>query len=698
MAVISKIRQKSILLLIVLGVALLGFILGSDFISGRGNNGQPEQFIAEVDGKDIHGRSFSNLVEEQIEMYKENAQVSTVPDQVRDQIRDQVWNDMIQEQVLIAKAKEAGVDVTGEEFVEGMIKGANPHPSIRQNFTNPQTGEYNAANVLNMINNLENDETGEDIRRWEIFEDGVRKDQIKTKYFNLLKKGMYVTTLQANHDATSKNQKASISYVGKRYTTIKDDEVEIAEADIQKYYNEHKSDARFQQKEATRSIDYVVFDVIPTSSDTELIVNTLKSLKKQFKDTKDDTLFVSSYGSTGGGNIRYYTKHTVPANLDTVIFQASVGEVLGPIMDEADGKLKLIKVIETKEAPDSVKASHILIRINNGDTTMAQAKADSLQNLLKQGADFTQLALQNSEDQGSAANGGDLGWFQEGQMIKPFNDASFNGKTGDIVQVMSNYGIHIINITDQTESVEKRLVANIDKQIIPTRSTTETAYNQANAFSLNNAGETFVEKGNEMGLRIADGIKETDKTVRGLGESRDLVRWIYEAERGNVSEPIELEDKFVVARLSNIKPKGTLTLEQVKEEIEAEVLKEKKAEKIMAMLSGGNDLQAASSAWGSPVETAQNVSFSAYSVPGLGAEKKVIGATFALSEGSVSKPIKGEFGVYLVKVDGLTKTETQDVSFNKKSLARAYASRVDYQAFNVLKEKANIKDNRSKFF
>ncbi len=697
MAVIGKIRQRSMLVIIVLGVALVGFILGEGFLSGQGASQQP-QFIAEINGEEIPYNKFLNKVDEQVEIYKKNAQTITVPDDIKEQIREQVWNDFEQDLVVVKRAKDLGLSVTGNEFVKGLIQGKNPHPAIAQNFGDPQTGQFNPATVSNYIQNLENDETGEEQARWNSFEEGIQKDHIKTKYLNMLKKGLYTTNVQAKLSAQNKSQSANISYVTKRFSSIENADISFTDADLQTYYNAHKNDAKYQATDATRSIKYVSFNVTPTAEDKQLIRNTLNSLKVQFKETKDDTLFVSSYASKAAGSIRYYTKNTIPASLDTLITQATKKQVIGPVLDSEDGKLKLLKILDIKQAPDSAKASHIFVRINNGDTLAAQAKIDSLYNLIQSGMPFEQVAATGSEDQETGKNGGDLGWFQEGRMLPVISDFAFNGgEINEVTKVESSQGLHIIKITDLTEKLEKRLVATIDKQIVPSRSTIETAYNLASKFSLNNSESGFEE--NAKGLRDAAQIKESDKTIRGLGDSRDLVRWVFEGSKGDVSEPFELEDRFVVAKITETRPKGTPSLDLIKTEIEQEVIKQKKAEKLIEQLGGNYSLQTAATKWSETIKTADNVTFGAYTVPGLGAEKEVIGATFALKKGEVSKPIVGEFGVFLIKLENLTgKTATEVSIADKTQLNQAYKSRVDYQAYNVLKEKSDITDNRSKFF
>ncbi len=694
MAVLSKIRNNGKLVVGIVFIALLGFILNDLFSGGQGNVG--ERYVGEIDGSKIDYALFDQKVQTQSELYKQRTGEISLSQEIMDQIREQVWNDFKEDLVLIKTIQKAGISVPVEELAD-MIQGSNPHPMIVQSFTNPQTGAFNRNDVIRYLQSLDDEKNAEEKYKWTLFEESLKKDRIANKYYNIIKKGLYVTQLEAKNKKNKKNTKVDISYVLKRYNMLPDSSVTFTEKELRKYYNEHNNEPKFQQKETVREIEYVSYPVIPTSDDTLSIIKSLEGYKAQFEKSKDDTLFVRSYGSSKN-SIKYYTKNSIPKVLDSLVFNSAESSVVGPVLDVTDNTYKIAKVISTKFGPDSVRARHILIRIEGNDTLKAQSKADSIRNVLNSGMPFEILAQQFSQDQGSASKGGDLDWFTEGAMVKPFNDACFEGKKGDIKLVTSQFGIHIIEITDQTQAMKKILLAIVDKEIEPSQQTITKVFNTAESFSMQNKGAAFTEEGNKIGLRISGDIKESDKMIRGIGNARDLVRWTFEAKTEEVSEPFELDNQIIVAKLTKIKEKGLLSFEAMKEEIELEVIKQKKAEKFIQELSGANDLNSIASKWGSEVQTSAGINFSSYSIPGIGAERKLLGVLFAKNQGEITAPVIGDFGVYIAKIDNKQEPNVADYSDNKNQLKRTYTSSVDYTVFKTLQEIKEIKDNRYKFF
>lgn len=697
MAVLTKIRNQGKLVFVIILIALIGFIMNDLFTGPGASFGSQDTKIGTINGRTIDYKEFDQKVQIQAELYKERTQQAALGEEVMGQIRDQVWNTYQEDLILMEVVKEAGVAVSTEELVD-LIQGPNPHPQILQNFTNPNTGKFNPADVTRYLESLDKEENAASKAQWVMFEQGLKKERISNKYYNLIKKGLYATTLDAKYDFKAKNERADVLYVAKRYNTISDSLVTFTEEDLSAYYQTHNQEPQFQQKEDVRDVEYVSYDVIPTAEDVEDIRLSLDKLKEQFEKTKDDTLFVTSYATTRN-NIKYYTKNSVSPALDSLVFATETGHVVGPVIDAQENSYKLAKVLTNKVGPDSVKARHILLKIANNDTMAAKTKADSLKNILKTGVPFEIIAKQFSADQGSAEKGGDLGWFTEGTMVKVFNDACFNGKKGDMPVVTSQFGVHLIEITDQTPAVRKLLLAVVDKPIEPSTQTYEKAYNLASTFSINNKGEKFTEEANKIGLKMAEGIKPSDKMVRGLGDARSLVQWAYKAELNDVSEPFELDNKVVVAKLTKIKEKGTLPLDLVKDLVEVEVIKQKKAEKISAEISGLSDLNAIASKWIGIVDTARSVNFASYSVPGMGAERKVLGTIFALNKGVLSKPVAGDYGVYVVLVqDKVDVSANATFNDNKQFIARNYSGRVDYEVYKTLQELYGVEDHRYKFF
>lgn len=701
MSVLAKIREKSGLLLLVIGGALVLFIAGDLLTSNTSVFNRTATDVGEVAGRRITGEEFEMRVAKAEENYRLNTGQQSIDEGLRDMLRQQTWNQMLNEIIMEAEYKELGLVVSPQELYD-MVRGSDPHPSVKQAFTNPNTGIFDPQAVLNFLKNMENDESGATKARWVEFEASIKRERLNEKYNNLITKGLYVPTTFAKLDYEAKNRLANIQYVAKRYNTIADSTIVLTDADLQKYYKEHLQE--FEQ-EASRKIEYVVFDVFPSQADEQKILEEISSLKNEFAQTDDDTAFIAANSDLPLNGAKY-TKTQLPADMEEAVFANGKGYVHGPYKE---GNLyKLAKVVELQAASDSVKARHILIKINDNDTAKAQAKADSLKNLIKKGKKFEDLAKEHSEDPGSGANGGDLGWFTEGTMVKPFNDACFNGKKGDMPIVVSQFGVHLIEILDKTAPIQKASLLYLEKQVEPSSKTAQEVYIKASEFvSKANNKESFDKTAEEMGLvkRVAENIKEVDRNLVGLNNTKEIIRWVYndKTKEGSVSKPFEIDNKFIVAVLTEIREKGYATLEQVKTQVEIGARKDKKAEifinEFNQAMANGNTLESIASKVNGAVETADNVNFGAFAIPGMGREPRVLGTIFATKQGAISKPIKGETGVFIVSPQSFTEpAQVSDYSPYKLQLSGALTNRAAGEVFEALKQKANIIDNRGKFY
>lgn len=709
MAIITKIRNQSALLIGAIGIAMLLFIVGGDFLTS-GSFFRGEANIGEIAGDNISYRDFEERLEREIIQGYGDA---LIDENTREQARQSLWNMLIHEKVMFREYDKLGLAVSPEELFY-QIKTNEPSQRLLRYFTDPQTGrviEYFAnpqtgsLDPERVVGYLQQLITNQQMDRWLPIEKDIKIDRQNTKFFNLIKKGLYVTSKEAENDFISKNKKVTFRYVAKNYESVEDSSIALSDKEIKDYYDEHKMDPQYQQKETVRSIQYIVFEAIPSEQDKEFIKNSLLELKDKFQSATDDSLFVRENADTRD-NIKYYSGGSFPAGVDTIIFNADSGSVIGPYLEadnssEGNGYYKLAKISGIKYVSDSVNARHILIKIADGDTAKALAKADSLKKIIKAKKNFPEMAKQFSEDFGSAQDGGNLNWFTEGMMVKPFNDACFEGNIGDLPVVTSQFGVHLIEILDKTKPVKKALVAIVDRKIEPGKKTVEEAYNKASAFSINNnTAEKFKSEGNVLGIRQADNLKEGDKLIGGLDNPREIIRWAYTKEAGDVSQVFELGEKFVVAHLTDIKEEGTLPLESVKDMVKSELIKEKKAEQFISQMKGFSNVDELARSFNAKVETATDITFASNAIPGIGPEKELIGKVFTLKQGDMSLPIKGTKGVFVVVIDNITEASTQgaDLKPNTEQLSRNVQSRVDYEVFNAMQKSANIKDNRGKFY
>lgn len=697
MSVLEKIRSRSGLLLGVIAVALLIFILQSAFESGNSFFSSDKDKVGEVAGEKISYQEFDFKVQQATENEKQRQKQNGMDDNTTEQLRQQTWNQIVFEKIMLKEYDKVGVTVSTDELYD-MVAGKDPHPNVRQSFTDPQTGEFNPANVINFLNQMNQDQTGQSKAQWINFEAAIKKERIATKYTNLIKGGLYATKNDAKNDYTAKNSIANFSFVAQRYASIPDADVKVTDEDIQKYYNENKN--KYKQPENARSVDYVTWEVTPSEHDIKQTEEAILALKEEFATAKNDTQYVNA-NSDKKFEAAFQKKGVFAPIIDSMLFNAPVGTVYGPYLDGTT--YKIAKLSATKIAPDSVKARHILISVIAGKSDLARKTADSLKTLItSKKAKFEDLAKIASQDKGSAEKGGDLGWFSEGMMVKPFGDACFNGKKGDLVIVESQFGIHLIEVLDKSGESKKALICFLDKDVMASSATIQTYYAKASEFAGKNPTQAAFEKSIvDLGMnkRVADYVREADRTLMGLENSREVVRWAFTADKGKISQVFELGNVYLIAVLKDIREKGIMPLEAVKPMLQAEAIKEKKAEKFIAAMSGAASIEALSQKLNSAVEKVEAQSFFASSVPNMGREPELVGAVFGNKPNVVSKPIKGFNGVYVIKVNNVsTPAPLTDFKQIQSQIMQANKSRVDYELFEALKEISNVVDNRGKFF
>ena len=702
MATLEKLRNRAgTLVAVVIGLALLSFIL-SDFLGSGGSLFNNNQFeIAEISGKSIPYQVYQERVDYVTELNKALSGQNTIDEQTAERIREEIWKEIVQENVLEKNYDKIGISITPDELFD-MVQGNNLHPIIVQQFGNPQTGEVNREAIINFLKSFENDPSGLRKEFWLYIEKLIKKDRLFTKYNNLVKKGMYVTDLQAKHSAENRNKKVDFSYIVKRYSTINDSLVQVTESEIKDYYNNNSQE--FQQN-SLRDVEYVVFPIVPSEDDNKIAEEWIQKINKEFASSKEPVQFVN-LNSDSQFEDKYFKMGQMPdEELNEWAEKSDENETFGPYFDGES--YKIARIVEVASLPDSVKARHILLGTNSMSPAQKDSvkfKADSLLRVVKKGGSFASVASNFSDDPGSASKGGDLGWFPEGMMVKPFNDFCFNGKKGEVEVVETNYGYHIIEVLDKGKPSRKVKLAILERKVVPSTRTYQAIYSRASEFAgVNNTYEKFNEalQANKLTKRLASNLRENDKRVAGLENPRELVRWAYRSDKHIVSPVFEFGENFVVATLANVKEEGVAPLQDVKEDVKAKVIREKKAEmlssEIADAMAEATTIQDIGTALNVPVQNATGVSFSSYSVSSLGFEPAVIGTATNAEEGKVVGPIEGNSGVVLISADAIN-LEEGDVLSEKKRLTKTMQSRASREAYEAIKTNANIDDKRSKFF
>lgn len=667
------------------------FILG-DFFSG--GSGRQEINVGDINGNAVDSRDFEYRVEEMAQAQKSVG--ANVSESTRQQLRDQVWNNIVRENTIELEFEKLGLEVSKEEY-DDVRFGANILDFIRSNqqFQNPETGQFDPNQVRNFFAVIQEQYP----LYWKLQRDNVIKSRIQEKYFNLISKGLYVNSLEAKHDFIAANKTVNMEFVLKTYASIPDSSVSYTESDVVKYYKEHKGEAKYRQAES-RSIDFIPFDKLPTEEDKAELKEELAALATEFEQATDDSSFVILNSDVPFYQPIVYTKGNAPADIDSMIINGKVGTVVGPYIDNQD--MQLVKVVVNGMVPE-VNARHILLK-PTATTTIEQLelKADSIIKVIKKEKNFEALAATISEDRGSAANGGSLDWFGEGAMVKPFEKAAFAAKKGELTKATSQFGVHIIEVTDRRE-VEQIKLAVVSRPIVSSNSTIESVYNKASEFSITyDSDKSFYEGAEKEGYTVrtaADIVPGATFLPGGLGnKAQKVARWMQGAELGDVSEPLELDDMFVVAVLKDISEEGEPSLEKVRNQMEREVIREKKAEKLLASMKG-TDLNAIATANEAAVKVANGVSFATVNIPSAGREPKIVGQAVTLPKDAVSVPLKGELGVYVIKVTSITEAEApQNLASNKQNIKSTLVARAQNTAYQAILEQADINDERYKFY
>jgi peptidyl-prolyl cis-trans isomerase D len=700
MTLLTKIRNRSGLLVTIIAIALLIFILESALESRKGLSASDRSKIAVINGKDVSIEEFQSKLDQAESNQKAQNQAATIDENTRENLRSQVWNQVLLEYIVKPRYEKIGIAVSEDELFD-MVQGKDPHPQIKQAFTDQKTNEFSPVNVINFLKNMEKDETGETKNRWIVFEQAIKEERISQKYTAMVKKGLYVTKFEAKRNYFGTTRTANIQYVAKKYSDIPDSTITATEEDLKKYYNENKN--KFKQKETVRGIDYVEFNVVPSGEDRKVLAETLEKLKAEFATTEVDSEFVNQNSDN-----KFIEKY-IGSNSGFMYFdslsRSPLGTIVGPYAES--NTLKISKLTGSKMLPDSVKARHILIAIENGDSKKAKAKADSLKNAIKSGKKFEDLAKIFSKDPGSGAKGGDLGWFKEGMMVKPFNDACFEGKKGELQIVESQFGVHLIEVMDKGKESRRLLISTVERSSTPSSATYQYFYGKASEFAGKNNNKALFEKAaKDQGLnkRSAEYLRETDRNFNGIENAREVVRWAYGAKKEEVSPVFQIGDKYIVAMLTKIKEKGTLPLEEVKEQVELEAKKEIKAQKFIsefeANMKSATTLEQIAQKMNLQLETASNQSFINGVLGSYGREAGVVGAAFGSKAKLMSKPTKGDNAVFVYIITDFTEPQasTDNYKSNATTVGTSIKQRVDYEIFDALKEKADIEDRRATFF
>ncbi|GAA4515811.1 peptidylprolyl isomerase [Sphingobacterium thermophilum] len=700
MGLMGNLRNRAGLVIIVIGLAILAFLLGDALQSGVPLWAKSQNQVGNINGRSIDYNEFNAMVEQTALNYQQQMGGVETP-QLKNFAVQQVWNQMVSQELLNAEIEKIGITVGKNEFND-LITGPNPAQQIVQTFTNPQTGAFDRNYLSQVITEAKNNPQVR--QQWDAMLEQIRSQRLAEKYSTLVASSLYVTALEAQDEYTAKNKLANFKYVLLDYSSVNDADIKLTDADYKEYYNKYKN--LFRNEEETRTVDYILIDARPSSKDTAATLANIQNLKTQLAASTNDSTFVS-VNADSKIPVTYFKKGQLSGALDSVIFNVPVGTVVGPYLSE--GKYEIAKVLDAKFSADSVKASHILLNpAAEGGLDKAKAKADSIKGLLAKGEKFETLAIEFSQDPGSKNKGGDLGTFARGQMVGPFEEAAFNGKPGDIVVVESQFGVHILRIEKHIGNSKIVKAAVVDKVISAGKETTDAAYTKANNLHSEINGKNFEEVAKKHQLEVGKAfrLRAMDNTLNGISIPRELVRWAFEAKAGEVAEQIfESDEYFIIAKNAGISPKGVQPLEAVKGEIILGVRNMVKArmlkEKMDNALKGASSIDQVAQKLGKTAQTVENIVLANPVLPGVAFESAVVGTAFGLQPNKPSKSIEGNQGVYAVQVLSFVNPKEMVESERKtqqKQILSAKQQRAWGAVFKALMDNADIDDNRIRFY
>lgn len=714
---ISKIRKYIWVVVVLMALALAGIVI-QDMVSGQGAlfGGTPTT-LGKVNGEKIDYNAFARTED----LLYSN---STADVYAR---RNQLWNYFVEDILIRGEAEKLGLGVSKKELLDLQF-GANPSPIIRQRFADPNNpGALDVQQLSFYKQIIEGNTIQEAVKNgqvaptftafWANQEKEIIKERLQSKLGAMVAKAIYTPTWQSEMIFKEQNDRIDLAYVRAAFDEIDNSEVSVSDSDYEAYLKENK--ARFEQKEETRRVEYVVFDVFPTADDSAKNRKVIEDLIPEFQASTEDSAFVAL--NNGAYDRAFYKKTeltTVITNTEVTdtLFQLPIGSVFGPYVD--NGAYQAVKLLDRKIIPDSVKSRHILLPATDMATlAVAQTRIDSLKGLIEAGTHtFDSLARAFGTD-ATKLQGGDLGFMASGGTVKPFNDLIFyEAEPGKLYTVVTQFGIHLVEVTDRkyinnTPGVK---LAILNEAIVPSDVTQSGIYERAQAMVGNYKSldqlEAAVKKDKNLSLENSPLLKKNDFSVGTLGTgqtSRDIVRWAFEAKRGAVSpevysyqDQVELyTNKYIVVGLKNIQKAGLPSVENIKADIEQLVINRKKAE-LLTQKMKGKQLEALATEFSTQIDSSQNISFSTATLPNVGAEPKVVAEAFSMAEGAMSQPITGTSGVFVVKVLAKRPASAPAAALasGMDMTVSSMRSMVQARLVETIKNEAKIKDYRFTFF
>lgn len=702
MALIKQIRQRTGLAIGVIAGGLILFLLGGDLLSPNSSLLNSNQnIVGEIAGEEITLEEYSLKVEEFKAMFQQRTgRVASEPEMVS--VREQAWQAMIVERVFDEEYQKLGLTVSSAELVD-MVQGKNIVPELRAQLVNPQTGQFDKNQLISFLQTLETADPAQQAG-WAQQEKLFAQSRQRIKYDNLLATSEYFTSAEAKLEYKAANTIADASILYIPYYVIPDGDVKIEDKDLSAYLSKNQDKFKVGN---TANLEYVSFSILPSGQDSSDVISRINELTQELKSTSEDSAFVSRNSELQNPFVTLRPGDALPVSLTSNIESPAKGEVYGPYVT-ANSTYVTFKVTDQYEGTPRMRASHILFSIEGMDDAgkaAVKTQAEEVLADIKANSNFAAAARQYGQD-GTAQNGGDLGWFAKEDFVEPFATATYAAKSTGLLSnlVETEYGYHIIEVTEMPSSQYTKL-AILELELGASDATRNEAFRNADSFAAESGNRNeFTELATEKGYRIlqANNVDATSRNLNNLQNARQVIIWAFgEGSQNEVSEVFELDNSYVVATIVSKKEEGQAKLEDVREQVQQQVMNEKKASMISEKLAGKSTLEEMKAVFAdAAINEAPDLRLSASVIPGVGFAPKAIGSIFGLqTSGQLTKPVQEDIGILVGRLNNLTPAgEIGDYTAYQAQLSQSGSQRMTYQIMMALQDLADVKDYRYKYY
>ena len=696
MAVLEKLRGWGIVLSILVALPLLLFIIDPSQIIQTVQSVSSKYDVGKINGKSVSYTDFQEQVDKYSRINEMLSGTSSTSEQQQKQVRDAVWQRLIDENLFIKNANAAGLYV-GKAELKDLVSGENISPVIASLFTDGN-GNFSSESLTGFLQSVEDgDENSKAI--WNYLQEAVVTNQYYNKYNTLFANSNIENAIQVNRTIADNNTTADVDFVMVPFTYAQDSTVVVTDKEINDFYNNHK---RFFEQKASRDIEYVVFEVVPSAADIEAANNDFVKLYNEFASTDNVRSFLQRNSDVQWSDRWYKEGDLRSVNADLDKFVAENNEGTSPVIS-ANNVFYAGRIMASASMPESVTVRHMMFQSNED----GQHLADSLLGELKKGADFTALAQQYSVDRGSEADGefGKIGEISQATIsyLPTGFDAIFTAKVGQPFILQSNIATHIVEVTEAAAPALYKQVALFQKEVISSKETFNKYYNDANRVATLAGGKlaNYRAACDSIGVYShTQNITESTDSYGSIGHAKEVTRWAFDNKPGKVSNIITVDNNyFFVVAVKDAHKEGIAPVSEVASQIKNQLYIDKYAEKrkaeVAEKIAGLTDLEAIAEKLGTAVNTQNDVAFASMNARSL--DPKFVGAIAAAQEGKLCGPVAGAIGTYVFKVTG-----RETGSFYTESDAKnANAQIMNYNIqniVNVMMQDAGVKDNRARFF